>query len=68
MKVGDRVYVVALYKVDEFNDEMWPYLTKPGTIVLELPPEWDYPTMYRLEMDDKSLEPLAFMESELAYL
>ena len=64
-KVGQRVSVKRLHPIDEHNNQMTPYIGQTGLIVLELPAEWDYPKMYRVEFDNKDTEPLAFQAYEL---
>jgi hypothetical protein len=53
-----------LAPIDEVNDQMTPYIGREGTVVMVLPPEWDFPKMYRVEFSEEC-EPLAFMASEL---
>jgi hypothetical protein len=65
-KIGARVVVKRVTKVEEPNPEVNKYLGLHGKVVLWLPDEWNLGRQYRVEFDDPTFPPLAFFARELA--
>jgi hypothetical protein len=64
-KVGAWVRIKSLVELDRENPDMQQYVGQTGTITTELPPEWEFETMFRVDFTDPTLTPKAFFRREL---